>query len=181
VFLWIESHLIDLEGKGSILGADAADSPGTQAVPDERIAETLGRLAEYGCRVVVFVDLVHEKRPASQRGQRALNAWTRALYARNVVCFVASIHGPSRRHLTHGVFAESVLRSLNVQGQGRPSVGSPAALSLDEFQERIGLNALALTGRQQFARCYIPGTLSGSVPIFEPPARRPSKGLEVAR
>jgi WD40 repeat protein len=181
VFLWIESHLIDVEGKGSILGADAADSPGAQAVHDERLAETLGRLAEYGCRVVVFVDLVHEKRPASPRAQRMLNAWIRALYARNVVAFVASIHGPSRRHLTHGVFAESVLRSLNVRGEGSPSVGAPAPLSLDEFQERISLNALALTGRQQFARCYIPGTLSGSIPIFEPPARRPAKGPAAAR
>ena len=104
-----------------------------------------------------------------------MEAWTRTLYARNVVAFVASIHGPSRRHLTHGVFAESILRSLDAGSRGRLGVDSSSPLSLDDFQERVSLNALALTGRQQFARCYIPGTVSGSIPIFDPPARRPGE------
>jgi hypothetical protein len=60
-----------------------------------------------------------------------MDAWARSLYARNVVTFVPSIHGPSRRHLTHGVFAESILRSLDAWGQGGPSVGSPATHTLD--------------------------------------------------
>jgi len=182
LFVWVESHYLGFGKDGAFLGSDAAaDAPGAAGVAADRLTETLGALAEYGCRVVVLVDALHEARPASQHGRRAFHEWVRGLYARNVVTFAASIHGPSRRHLTHGVFAEAVLNSLNVRGQGRLNPGGRGPLTLDEFQDRVSKNVLAATGRKQFARCYVPETLSSAVPIFDPPARRQPGDLRASR
>jgi hypothetical protein len=184
VFVWVESHMLALPDGPGLLGSDAAsDGPSAAVVPAERLAEALGSLAEYGCRVVVFVDVLHEHRPASVNAARALNEWVRGLYARRVVAFVASIHGPSRRYLTHGVFAESIVSSLTVRSRGRLTPGAPAAssISLDEFQDRVAQQALALTGRKQLARCYVPEALSSSIPLFEPPTRRQLRSVKAER
>ena len=41
-------------------------------------------------------------------------------------------------------------------------------------------DVLTLTNRQQHARCYIPETIPGQSPIFDPPSQRPSKPLRAA-
>ena len=145
------------------------------------MTETLGRLADYGCKVMLLVDAVHEHRPGSQKGNRGMNEWARQLYQRNVITLVASIHGPGFRHLTHGAFAEAVLKSANVQGNARLNQNAAAPLSLFDFQDAVARNVLALTDRRQHARCYIPDTIPSQAPIFDPPARRQPNVVRAAR
>ena len=181
VFVLIESHFLGFEESGGVLlVADAAGRLARSTLaPAERITETLGALADYGCKVMLLVDAVHEPRPHSQKGNRAMNEWARQLYQRNVLTFVASIHGPGLRHLTHGVFAESILKSTNVQGNA-PRGRHPGSAELFD-QDTVARNILALSDRRQHARCYIPDTIPSQTPIFDPPSRRQPKELRAAR
>ncbi len=43
--------------------------------------------------------------------------------------------------------------------------------TLDDFRDRVAQNVLALTGRQQHARGYIPDAIPPRLPIFDPPTR----------
>ncbi len=182
VLVLIESHFLSFDSQGVVLGADASpDKREAPAARADRITETLGQLADYGCKVMLLVDAVHEKRPQAQKGNRGMNEWARQLYHRNVITFVASIHGPSQRHLTHGVFAEAILRSMNVQGNARLSESAQGPFTLFDFQDGVARNVLALTNRQQHARCYIPDTIPSQIPAFDPPARRQPRELRAAR
>jgi WD40 repeat protein len=184
VFVILESHFLGFERGAGLVGVDAsADSPEGPTVPAEEVSDALGKLADYGCRVMVLVDAVHERRPASQRTNRPVNEWVRALYRKNVIAFVASIHGPSRRYLpgAHGVFAQAVLDSLNARGQARLAGAPQASPSLFDFQDVVARNVLALTDRQQYARCYIPETIPSRAPVFDPPARRQTRELRASR
>jgi WD40 repeat protein len=188
VFVWIESHLIDFDrqGPGVILTTDTGHGmPAAHPVPAERIADVLGRLVEYGCKVMLLVDGIHEKRPESPQAPRALKEWARSLYRKNVITFVASVHGPSQRVVSkgHGAFAQSVRDSLNVQGRSRlvdPNPSGDSPLTLFDFQDNVTRDVLTLTNRQQQARCYIPETIPSQSPIFDPPTRRLSKPLRAA-
>jgi WD40 repeat protein len=173
VFVMIESHFVSFDRKGVVLGADASQATAAPAVPADLIADTLGQLAEYGCTVMLLVDAHHERRPIADQTNRDLIEWTRALYRRNVITFVASIHGPSQSVATrgHGAFAQGVLDAMNVQGRSRLSGASADAFTLDDFRDRVAQNVLALTGRQQHARGYIPDAISPRLPIFDPPTR----------
>ena len=188
VFVIIESHVLDLDNKGPgvILTTDAGyGTPPARPLPADRVAEVLGPLAEYGCKVILLVDGIHENRPVAPQSPRALSEWARSLYRKNVIMFVASVHGPSQRVAArgHGAFAQAVRDSLNVRGRSRlidptPAVDSP--FTLFDFQDTVAREVLALTNRQQHARCYIPETIPSSSPIFDPPSRRPSKPLRAA-
>jgi WD40 repeat protein len=188
VFVIIESHFLGLDrkGPGVILATDSGQgAPSARRVPADRIAEILGQLAEYGCKVLLLVDGVHEKRPEAPQSPRALSEWARSLYRKNVITFVASVHGPSQRVGTraHGAFAQGVLDSLNVQGRTRlidPNASGDAPFTLFDFQDAVARDVLGLTNRQQHARCYIPETIPSQSPIFDPPSRRPSKPLRAA-
>jgi hypothetical protein len=73
--------------------------------------------------------------------------------------------------------------SLNVRGRSRiinPNPPGDSPFTLFDFQDTVARDVLALTNRQQHARCYIPETIPSSSPIFEPPSRRPSKPLRAA-
>ena len=111
-----------------------------------------------------------------------LTEWARDLYRRNVITFVASSHGPSKRVNTrgHGAFAEGILSSLNVQGAARLIPDARRSLTLFDFQDRVERNVQALTGRRQHARCYIPEAIPSQSPLLDPPSRRPAKELRAA-
>ena len=180
VFVMIESHFVSFEPPGAMLGSDAAGRPPGPAVSAGAIADCLGQLADYGCKVVLVVDPLHERRPDPRQTDRALIEWTRSLYLKNVITFVASIHGPSQRLITrgHGAFAEGILGALNVRSQARLTTPSSPSnggeITLFAFQDVVARNVLALTDRKQHARCYIPETIPSMAPIFDPPSRRPA-------
>jgi hypothetical protein len=188
VIVLIESHLLELDNKGSgvILTTDTGHGmPAASPVPAQRIADVLGQLVEYGCKVMLLVDAIHEKRPESPQAPRALTEWARSLYRKNVITFVASVHGPSQRVVSmgHGAFAQAVRDSLNVQGRSRlvdPNPLGDSPFTLFDFQDNVTRDVLTLTNRQQHARCYIPETIPSQSPIFDPPSRRPSRPLRAA-
>lgn len=141
------------------------------AVPAATIAETLGQLADYGCTVMILIDAFHEKRPLSQQTNRSLNEWARTLDKRNVITFIASIHGPSDTVVSegHGAFAKGILDSLNVRGRERLTGRPQGPLTLFEFQDCVARNIHASTGRKQHARCYIPDAIPSQITILDPP------------
>ncbi len=175
VFVVIESHLLSFDPGGTIAGMKGS-------IPASRITDTLGPLADYGCKVMLLVDAWHEGGPPSPTARRVLTEWARDLYRKNVIAFVASSQGPSKRVNTrgHGAFAEGILSSMNVQGAIRLTPDSRRSLTLFDFQDRVGLNVQALTGRHQHARCYIPDTIPSQSPLLDPPSRRPPKELRAA-
>src|SRR5262249_11384840 len=68
-------------------------SPGP-VIPAREVSERLGELAEYGCRVVVLLDGVHELPGDALRS--TIKPWVRDLQQkRRVITFVASREGPS--------------------------------------------------------------------------------------
>ena len=188
VFVTIESHFVGFDRKspGGLLAADSGIAPKPDhLVPADRITEVLGQLADYGCKVLLIVDGLHESRPEAAQSPRALSEWARALYRKNVIALVASVHGPSQRvnSKAHGALAQGVLDSLNVQGRRRlmnPNAAGAAGLTLFDFQDAVTQNVLGLTNRQQHARCYIPETIPSQSPILDPPSRRPAKPLRAA-
>jgi WD40 repeat protein len=177
VFMTIELHFVSFEPPGTLLGSDATGQPPSPAVSAAAIADCLGQLADYGCKVVLVVDPLHERRPQPRQTDRTLIEWARSLYLKNVITFVASIHGPSQRLIArgHGAFAEGILGALNVRSQARLATSGSSAnaseITLFEFQDVVARNVLALTNRQQHARCYIPDTIPSMAPIFDPPSR----------
>ena len=180
----IASHFVSFDpDQGVILGSDATlGHPPTPSVPAARIAESLGQLADYGCTVMILIDALHEKRPLPQQTNRSLNEWARTLYRKNVITFVASIHGPSESVASrgHGAFAQGILDSLNVQGRSRLTSRPRAALTLFDFQDRVAQNVHVFTNRQQHARCYIPDAIPSQITILDPPVRKPFKGLRAS-
>lgn len=187
VFVLVESHFLAFGPHAVILGTDVADSaatPPAPSVPAAALVETLGRLADYGCTVLVLLDTLHDRRPSPPQTNRGLNEWTRALYRSNVITLVASIHGPGLPVASRGhrAFALGILDSLNVQGRSRLS-GGPAdrPLTLYEFQDRITRNVEALTNRQQHARGYIPEAIPSQIAILDPQPRSQPRALGVAR
>ena len=175
VFVLVESHLLSFGPEGKIAGMKGS-------IPASGITDTLGQLADYGCKVMLLVDAWHEGGPHSPAARRMLTEWARELYRRNVITFVASSHGPSKRVTTrgHGAFAEGILSSMNVQGAIRLAPNARRSLTLFDFQDRVERNVQALTGRRQHARCYIPDAVPSQSPLLDPPSRRPTKELRAA-
>ncbi len=94
----------------------------------------------------------------------------RALTRRGVIAFVASNEGPSRRAITsgHGAFAQAILDSTDPRGRSRTWVDPDRPMTLDDFRDVVLGRVSELTGRKQFAACYLPVTVSPRVPLFEP-------------
>jgi WD40 repeat protein len=186
VFVMVESHLVNFSPSTAMLGSDARGRPPEPAVSAALIADCLGQLADYGCKVVLLVDPLHERRPDAGLTDRAVIDWARTLYRKNVITFVASIHGPSQRLTAraHGAFAQGVLDAVSVRGAGRLTDRGVAELTLFDFQDALSRTILALTNRQQHARCYIPETIPSKVPLFEPQPPRsgvPRAGTQSAQ
>jgi hypothetical protein len=181
VFVVIESHFVGFEPPGALVPSDAKGQPPAPAVSAAALADVLGQLADYGCKVMLVVDPFHERRPDPRQTDRALVEWTRSLYRKNVITFVASIHGPSQRLTSrgHGAFAQGILDALNVRSQAR--LGATGPTSLFDFKDTVERNVLALTNRQQHARCYVPETIPSAAPIFDPPRRLLGGAAQAAR
>ncbi|CAN5904588.1 hypothetical protein BH23PLA1_BH23PLA1_00170 [soil metagenome] len=182
VFVFLESHLLDLEGPGlALLGANGAPGDEAATIPADRITETLGQLADYGCKVVLLLDVVHETSPVSGARSAALQGWIRQLcYERGVIVFTASSSGPGRRAGLagqHGAFALGLIESFR-RSPTRLRDDPDAPWTLDDFQEALAANVASYTqDRAQRIGYYKPWTYKGTTLFFDPPDSSPAGPL----
>lgn len=153
----IASHL--LASKEGIVIA-AADTVGgqspCQAFAGANIGDLLGQLTDYGCRVVVFLDVVHNL-DGSFKSQ--LKPFVRDLQRkRHVITFVASKEGPSGviRAQRNGIFAIGVTQAFRGSDLAGVRKDRAGAYTLDQFRTAVENEVLNLSGRQQRAACYLP-------------------------
>ena len=111
----ISSHVLELSGETLVTAADSVPVSGSAvqpAIPTRVISDLLGHLTDYGCRVILFVDGVHETDP---QFKSSIKTWVRDLRQnRRVITFVASKEGPS------DVNQRDQLGHLRPRGRQRP-------------------------------------------------------------
>jgi WD40 repeat protein len=172
--LMLESHVLTMDRSGYLVGSDAgAGMPPASAMPTAEILDILGRLADYGCRVVVLIDAVHSSAPKEWHSR--VDEWARDLWKRNVIVFVASNQGPSQRlafRYRHGAFAQGILDSLDAPSRSRLWVDPQGTVTLHDFQEAVVQRVQDLTSRKQVPACYVPETLPSQIPLLDPHAPR---------
>src|SRR5262249_1743534 len=100
VFLVIESHVLNLGPRGSlVLGGDAEinnNSPET-SVPAQAISERLEEVASEGCLVLLLLDGIHDQMLVPLRSS-VITEWVRDLNKRGVIVLLASKQDPSRTY-----------------------------------------------------------------------------------
>jgi WD40 repeat protein len=153
----LAGHLLEHNGSTLLAAADTAPGqPPAPAIPARDLCDVLGQLADYGCRVAVFLDGVHT---LDEPLKSEIKPLARELYQkRRVITFVASKEGPSQfdRQAQHGLFAlglQRVFQGADLAG-ARPD--RKAVYSLDQFKTALRDMVLSLSGRRQEAFCYIP-------------------------
>jgi hypothetical protein len=112
-------------------------------------------LTDYGCRVVVFLDCVHDLSETNFASD--VKAWVRELtFERRVVTFVASKEGPSRvdSQAGHGLFALGVTRAFRQIVAADKGPNEP--YTLEEFGKAMRGMISDLSSRQQAAYYGIP-------------------------
>jgi WD40 repeat protein len=173
VFVMLETHFQAAEGGGLFLGADSAPgAPPRPAVSAAEVADCLGGLAAYGCRVVLLLDGVHSTLSREDRGR--LNDWVRDLaYKRGVITMLASTDGPGERRDAPdrlGVFAKAVAESFSAEGRARARafLGPDAPVTLADFRNLVSDGVEALTGRRQHAGAYWRWQIPEGILLFEP-------------
>jgi serine/threonine protein kinase len=124
-----------------------------------RVSETMQRLTSVGCRVLLLLDVIHE-RPDGTLGPiiDEKKEWVLDLVKKKgAIVIDGSDQGPSGVDNTreHGLFALGILDVF--QGLSRHSVPE-GQLSLEGFQKALVEGISDVSGRTQFARCYIPET-----------------------
>ena len=175
VVLVVNSHVLEWEGSAWIAAADSKGPvPPRPLISGRDLSERLGELADYGCRVVLFLDGVHALAEGSLKSD--VKAWVRDLQRnRRVITFVASKEGPggiSARE-QHGYFAQGLLSSFQGAGVAALRKNATAPYSLDLFQKAVRQEVLNLSNRRQEVGCYIPPAVS--------PASLFATSLKVAR
>ncbi len=130
--------------------------PPPSTVSTREISDLLGQLADYGCRVVLFLDGVHKlERPLSSE----IKPWVRELFLeKRVITFVASEEKPSRgdARKEHGFFALGILQAFQGAGLAGVAQNRAAPYTLDQFDKAVRDTVSKLSGREQDAACYIP-------------------------
>jgi WD40 repeat protein len=134
------------------------EDPLETSIGADELSDLLGQLADYGCRVVVFLDGVHGGNlTATVRSD--VKAWVRDLYlSRRVITIVAAKEGPGGVSVRdrHGLFTlgvENAIRGAAALGStGRQGKG----LTLKQFRDALVQEVLSLSNRQQEAEGYIP-------------------------
>jgi hypothetical protein len=153
----VDSHVLNSDDSTIIVGSDT-DPERKRPDPSVRtkdLSDLMGRLTDYGCRVVLFLDGVHGP---SERGFTSdVKPWVRELQSeRRVITFVASKEGPSEvdDRAGHGLFALGVTQAFNVVVAAEKAQDEP--YTLDEFATAMIQLVSNLSGRRQHAFCYIP-------------------------
>ena len=111
VAIVLTAHVLELNDSTVIATADSQVSQAPRTVvPAQDVYDVLGQLTDYGCRVIVFLDGVHNVGDPLISEVKPL---VRELYQkRRVITFVASKEGPSEVDVPnqHGLFALGVLQ-----------------------------------------------------------------------
>lgn len=154
----LASHALKVDGSPFIAAADTTgQAPPQPLISTRDLAERLGELTDYGCRVVLLLDLVH--RPEVGWEQSGLKPWVRELQQdRGVIVLVAS---KGRSSLTdaqagHGVFALGLLRVFQAGGAVGGVQDRRADYTLQQFRAALVRGVADLSGRQQDAGVFVP-------------------------
>jgi WD40 repeat protein len=156
----INAHVLDFDTGARIATPDtvvgATPTPGPM-VPARDVSDLLGRLADYGCRVMVFLDGVHDLSGTELKSD--IKAWVRELRGkRRVITFVASKEGPSLVDATkeHGMFAQGILDVFQSAGAVAARKDRAAAFTIEQFRKALHQGVHDLSGRFQEADAFIP-------------------------
>ncbi len=158
VVVVLATHVLDFDTSMGIAASDT--DPARKPRPDpmittQEVSDLLGRLTDYGCRVVLFLDGVHK---LPENGFKSdIKPWVRELQLeRRVITFVASREGPSGvdAQTGHGVFALGVARAFNQAVAADKGPDQP--YTLEEFDKAVRQMVLNLSEREQDAFCYFP-------------------------
>ena len=170
VAVLVEAHAIESPDGLRIALADTTGLKEPKpTIPARDISELLGQLADYGCRVTLFLDVIHET-PEKPRGD-SFKQWVRELYLkRNVITFVASKEGPSLQDkaAAHGIFALGVLGAFEQLGTTQGIKDRAAGYSLRQFQTAVVDVVSGKSSRRQFAECYVPRSVSQATKFAKP-------------
>ena len=148
----ISSHVLELPIDSLLTAADSMPEPGPvvqPAISTRVISDLLGRITDYGCRVILFVDGVHEL--PDPQFKDSIKAWVRDLRQnRRVITFVASKEGPSdvNQRAKLSLFAQGIANAL--QGAGAE------IYTLEAFRRKLHQVVLELSERLQEADAYFP-------------------------
>jgi WD40 repeat protein len=153
----IALHVLECNGGSVIATADAqAGNPPAPTVSTREISDLLGQLADYGCRVVLFLDGVHKvQEPLSSE----IKPWVRELFLeKRVITFVASEDKPSGAddRAQHGYFALGILQAFQGAGPAGTPQNREAPYTLDQFDKAVRDTVSKLSARDQDASCHIP-------------------------
>ena len=153
VAIVIASNVLHFGKDTVIAAADTVPSEDSSAanptISARDVSELLGRVADYGCRVVVFLDGVHQLPEKSF--DNTIKPWVRDLQRnRRVITFVASKEGPSLagRRAEQGLFTLGASNAFLAAG--------PGAYTLEAFQRQLRKEVLDLSERGQEAGAFIP-------------------------
>jgi WD40 repeat protein len=157
VTIVIASHLLATPQGVAIAAADTvAGNPPRPAFPAANLGEVLGQLADYGCRVVVFLDGVHK---LDEPSKSEIKLFVRDLQRkRGVITFIASKEGPSYADQVkaHGVFAQGVMQVFEGADLAGARKDRAEPVTLDQFRTSLKNEVSNLSGRKQQAECYLP-------------------------
>jgi len=163
----IESHFLDLHSLRLLATSEPANGlPEPPSFSATELADRLGELTKLGCRVFVLLDAVHDVKGAAWDND--IQEWVRYLQGQSkALVFIASDHGPSSALGDgHRIFAQGILDVIKARNQGR--LRKPGGtMSLFDFQRTVADAVLQQTGRKQHAQCYLPDTLSFSIPFLD--------------
>jgi len=160
VALVITSHVLEFDDNAMIATCDTGPDrkPSPQPMISARdISDLLGRLTDYGCRVVLFLDGVHD---LPENGFKSnIKPWVRQLQReRRVITFVASKEGPSwvDNAKEQSWFAEGILNAFQGAGAAAARKDRTAAFTLEEFRRAVHQGVQDVSGRNQEADAFIP-------------------------
>ena len=149
----IASNVLHFGEDTVIAAADTVPAKDSSAanptVAARDVSELLGRVADYGCRVVVFLDGVHQLPEKSF--DNTIKPWVRDLQRnRRVITFVASKEGPS-------LAGDARSRACSTLGAANAFLAAgPGAYTLEAFQRQLRKEVLDLSERGQEAGAFIP-------------------------
>ena len=170
VVLVVNSHVLEWEGSSVIAATDTAiTSPPGPLLSGRDLAERLGELADYGCRVVLFLDGVHDLGEGPLKSE--IKSWVRDLQRnRRVITFVASKEIPSGASIRdqHGYFTQGLLNAFQAAGAVAPRRHPAGGLTLEFFLKAVRQEVQNLSNRRQEVGCYIPPAVAPSIMFARP-------------
>ena len=157
VAIVIAAHVLSLNDSTIMAASDSKiGQPARSIIQTRDLCDLLGRFTDYGCRVIVLLDCVHN---VGEPLVSEIKPLVRELYQkRRVITFVASTEGPSDVDVPkeHGLFALGLLQVFQGANAGGPSGDRSGGFTLDQFKTALRDAVQELSGRQQDAACYIP-------------------------